>query len=130
MKTVALMVWITVIALLLSEATLADTSRERLIERGKNAYLIYCSNCHGQDATGNGPMAQLLTVSPSDLTLLMQKGMAEFPYGEVNKSIDGRKTVKGHGSKQMPIWGDAFGGRRAILINELIHYLETIQKNP
>ena len=130
MKTITSIVWLTLIALLFSGATLADTDREKLIKQGKNAYLIYCSSCHGQDATGNGPVAQLLTIPSSDLTLLKQAGMEEFPFGEVKSTIDGRKEVKAHGFKQMPVWGDAFGGKRAIIINELIHYLETLQKNP
>jgi mono/diheme cytochrome c family protein len=130
MKTITSMVWLTLIALLFSGAALATTDREKLIERGKHAYLTYCSNCHGQDATGNGPIAQLLTVPTSDLTLLKREGMEEFPFGEVKSAIDGRKDVKPHGLKAMPVWGDAFGGKRAILINELIHYLETLQKNP
>jgi mono/diheme cytochrome c family protein len=131
MKTITSIAWLTLIALLFSGAALAATDREKLIERGKNAYLIYCSNCHGQDATGNGPVAHLLTAPPSDLTLLKREGMEKFPFEEVYLySIDRRKNVNLHGYKQMPTWGDAFGEKRAIIINELIHYLETLQKNP
>ena len=130
MKTITSIVWLGLIAQLFSGATLAATDREKIIERGKTAYLIFCSNCHGQDATGNGPVSQLLTVPSPDLTLLKRKGMEEFPFAEVHSAIDGRKDVKPHGYKQMPIWGEAFGGKRSILINELIHYLETLQKNP
>ena len=62
MKTITSIVWLTLISLLFSATASADaTDREKLIERGKIAYLIYCSNCHGQDATGNGPVAHLLT---------------------------------------------------------------------
>jgi mono/diheme cytochrome c family protein len=130
MKKVAVFAWITLMALLSSEAALADTNLERLIERGKNVYTIYCSNCHGQDAKGKGPMSQYLNIPPSDLTQIKREGITTFSYEEVYKTVDGRKVVKGHGSKEMPVWGDAFGGRRAILINELVHYLESIQKNP
>ena len=130
MKTIISIVCLALIAPLFSGVTLAATDREKTIERGKTAFLIFCSNCHGQDATGNGPIAQLLTVPASDLTNIKQKGMEEFPYAEVRSAIDGRKDVKPHGYKQMPIWGDAFGGKRAIVINELILYLETLQKNP
>lgn len=129
MKAITSIVCLALIVPLFSGVTLAR-DREETIERGKTAYLISCSNCHGQDATGNGPVAQLLTVPSSDLTLLKRKGMKEFPYTEVRSAIDGRKDVKPHGYKQMPVWGDAFGGKRAILINEIILYLETLQKNP
>ncbi len=118
------------IILFIAWDALAESDRERLIERGKRAYLIYCSNCHGPDATGNGPTVQLLTVQPSDLTLLYRQEDEEFPYGRIYHAIDGRKAVKGHGARDMPIWGDAFGGERAIRINELAHYLETLQKTP
>jgi mono/diheme cytochrome c family protein len=130
MKTISIIVWIQLMAMLSYGAALADTNLERLIERGKNVYLIYCSNCHGQDARGNGPMAQHLNIPPSDLTEIKREGITSFSYEEVYKTIDGRKAVKGHGIKEMPIWGDAFAGRRAILINELVNYLESIQKNP
>ena len=131
MKTITSIVWLILIALLFSGAALAATDREKLIERGKSAYLIHCSNCHGEDATGNGPIAHLLVEPPSDLTLLKREGMEEFPFEEVYLySIDRRKYTELHGYKQMPVWGDAFGEKRAIIINELIHYLETLQKNP
>ena len=130
MKTITSIVLLALITLLFSGTTLASTDREKLIERGKIAYLIYCSNCHGQDATGNGPVAQLLTVPPSDLTLLKRKGMNEFPFGQIYlNSIDRRKNSMLHGYNQMPIWGAAFGEKRATIFNEIVHYLETLQKN-
>lgn len=131
MKTITSMVGLTLTALLFAGASSAATDREKLIERGKNAYLIYCSNCHGQDATGNGPIAHLLTVAPPDLTLLKKEGMEEFPFEQVYLySIDRRNVPQPHGYKSMPVWGDAFGENRAIVINELTQYLETLQKNP
>ena len=131
MRNITSIAWLTLITLLFSGASLAATDREKLIERGKITYLIYCSNCHGQDATGHGPVAHLLATPPDDLTLLKEAGMKEFPFEMVYlHSIDGRSDAKSHVNSPMPIWGDAFGKKRAKLINELIHYLETIQKNP
>ena len=131
MKTIISIVWVGLISLLLSGAAVADADREKMIEKGENAYLIYCSNCHGVDATGNGPVAHLLEVPVPDLTLLKKEGMEEFPFEQVYLySIDRRNVPQLHGYKSMPIWGDAFGENRAIVINELIHYLETLQKNP
>ncbi len=129
MKNIASIVCSVLTVLFFSQAALALSDRERLIERGKNAYRIYCWNCHGKEANGKGPAAQLLTIQPSDLRLIKKEG-EDFPYDRIHRTIDGRKLVKGHGGRDMPIWGDAFGGRRAILVNELIHFLETIQKNP
>ena len=130
MKSITSIVWLTLIALLFSGATFADTDRGKLIEQGEKTYLIHCSNCHGQDATGNGPIAHLLNVPPPDLTLLKKEGMEEFPFEQVYLySIDRRNVPQVHGYNQMPIWGAAFGENRAIIINALIHYLETLQKN-
>ena len=128
MRTITSIACLALIASLFSGVTLAR-DRAGTIERGKTSYLIFCSNCHGQDATGNGPVAQLLTIPSTDLTLLKRKG-EEFPYNEVSSAIDGRKDVKAHGYEQMPIWGVAFGRKRAPVINEIILYLETLQKNP
>ena len=130
MKAITSIVWLALTALLFSGASSAVTDREKLIERGKNAYLIYCSNCHGQDATGNGPVAHLLTETPPDLTLLKKEGMEEFPFEQVYlSSIDRRDAPQLRGYKSMPVWGDALGENRAIIINELTHYLESLQKN-
>jgi len=129
MKAITSIVCLALIAPLFSGDTLAR-DREDTIEQGKTAYLIFCSNCHGQDATGNGPVAQLLTVPSNNLTLLKRIGMEEFPFNEVHSAIDGRKDIKTHGYKQMPIWGDAFGRKRAILVNEIIRNMEALQNNP
>ena len=36
-------------------------------------YAIYCANCHGAEARGDGHLAALLTVKPTDLTRLTKK---------------------------------------------------------
>lgn len=38
------------------------------IAAGRRLYSAHCTNCHGVDATGNGPLAQTLAKSPADLT--------------------------------------------------------------
>ena len=35
---------------------------------GRHLYYSYCAVCHGQDATGNGPLAEKLEIEPPDLT--------------------------------------------------------------
>lgn len=103
-----------------------ESDRAALIERGKKDFLIYCSNCHGQDGKGKGPMAGLLNIPAADLTRL-HTGGGEFPFKRVHDSIAGGGTMKGHGGGEMPVWGDAFGATKSVRINELIHFLETIQ---
>ena len=38
--------------------------------KGKVTYRIYCSNCHGETGQGDGNLAELLSVKPSDLTAI------------------------------------------------------------
>ena len=39
-------------------------------EAGEAIYRTHCAACHGLDAEGNGPMAGVLTIKPTDLTAL------------------------------------------------------------
>jgi len=50
----------------------------------------------------------LLTVRPMDLTQLSKKHQGQFPFWQVYRVIDGREEVKGHGTRDMPIWGEVF----------------------
>ncbi len=73
----------------------------------------YCAQCHGMDGTGNGPVAGALKKKPANLTLLSKNNGGVFPEKEVRDFIDGTKTSAAHGSRAMPIWGDAFRMRAA-----------------
>lgn len=116
-----------------SGATAADPDA---IERGKRLFSLYCSNCHGQSAKGDGPTAELLTVKPADLTRIAESNDGMFPLEKVHEAIDGRRRISGHGMTQMPIWGLAFQEldldtnqeeevRRRI--RQLLEYIESIQ---
>jgi mono/diheme cytochrome c family protein len=107
------------------------------IERGKRLFAIYCGNCHGDQARGDGPTASILEVAPTDLTVLSKGNGGEFPTEAVVGVIDGREKVRGHGSRDMPIWGLAFQewGSDANQeeevqrkVRRLIAYLESIQR--
>lgn len=76
--------------------------------RGRTSYRIYCQNCHGKDGHGDGTIAELLKVPPADLTLLSAGNDGEFPADKVYLKIDGREEVRGHGPREMPIWGFSF----------------------
>ncbi|MBM4270197.1 MAG: cytochrome c [Deltaproteobacteria bacterium] len=78
-----------------------DDASERL-------YLLYCSSCHGTGGKGDGALAPVLDVHPSDLTQIAKQNGGTFPYSEVFRSIDGRKSVRAHGTADMPVWGDVF----------------------
>jgi hypothetical protein len=42
---------------------------------------------------------------PPDLSQLSKRNGGVFPFERVYKVIDGREEVKGHGPRDMPIWG-------------------------
>ena len=109
-------------------------------ERGHQTYLSYCGSCHGRLARGDGPLAEHLKVAPSDLTRISQRSGGEFPSERVYKAIDGREeTILAHGSREMPIWGEAFrafsfsaprgGGELTVRrkIDDLVQFLLSIQ---
>jgi mono/diheme cytochrome c family protein len=75
---------------------------------GKRSYLQYCSSCHGQQGLGNGPVSRYLNVNVPDLSLLKKNNRGNYPMDYVVASIDGRRDVRGHGERQMPVWGEIF----------------------
>ena len=77
-------------------------------DAGKQMYLQYCGSCHGADGKGNGPVAKQLKIKATDLTLLRKKNKGVFPLDDVMATIDGRRIVKGHGERDMPVWGEVF----------------------
>ncbi len=140
-------VWVT--SLLMLGPVVAARGQEELeghrgfmAAKGRVTFRSYCSSCHGVEGTGNGNLAQYLTVSPADLTLLSRDNNGDFPAERVRQTIDGHQAVRGHGSREMPVWGEVFqdslseqaptpeetGEERAgRKIAELVLYLETIQ---
>lgn len=114
---------------------------------GEKEFMNSCAVCHGADATGNGPLAQVMNTGAPDLTLLSQNNDGEFPMLMVVHVIDGRTGVRSHGSDMpdwaggMPVWGDRFtadaGEQYGTYGTELFvrgrvlalaDYLESIQK--
>jgi mono/diheme cytochrome c family protein len=110
--------------------------------KGRVTYRVYCINCHGSEARGDGSLAELLTTVPTDLTLIAKNNNGTFPTEKVREAIDGSKRVRSHGLEEMPVWGDVFqvsnlqasgsdetGEERANRkIQELVAYLETLQE--
>ena len=74
------------------------------VDIGKREYESNCIACHGKDLKG-GAYVDFLKVTPPDLSQLSRKNGGVFPFERVYASIDGRQDVKGHGSRDMPIWG-------------------------
>lgn len=107
------------------------------VERGEVSYRVYCLNCHGVEARGDGPMAEVLKVQPTDLTRLSAEAGGTFPRDQLREVIDGRRDVLSHGRREMPVWGLAFRERGRdsdqeaevqARIDDLLAFLESIQR--
>ena len=102
---------------------------------GRDIYQSYCTSCHGPEGKGDGKAAGPLDLTPADLTQLSSNNNGTFPMERVVNIIKGREKVKGHGSKDMPVWGDVFqvaeGGGEEEAVNQkitaLAHFLWSIQ---
>lgn len=79
-----------------------------VIAAGEIEYQRNCAICHGGDGKGRGMMSKFLSIEPSDLTQLAKKNVGRFPFWQVYRAIDGREEVRGHGTREMPIWGARF----------------------
>ncbi|MGH7915845.1 MAG: c-type cytochrome [Candidatus Binataceae bacterium] len=79
---------------------------------GKLYFRQYCAQCHGMNATGDGPVAAALKKKPANLTMLSKNNGGVFPETKVRDFINGTKTAAAHGSREMPIWGYAFMWRQ------------------
>ena len=114
-----------------------------LAAKGRITFARYCATCHGADAKGNGSIAKFLKIPPTDLTMIERDEDGSFPHERLKKVIAGESPVRGHGSREMPIWGDVFKDplsesysnaeesgedRAARMIRELIYYIETLQE--
>ncbi len=110
------------------------------IDDGEQVFNDLCATCHGLDGKGNGPMAAILTLQPTDLTQLSAADGA-FPTARVVGRIDGRDPLVSHGSP-MPVFGDYFEGKDTALktasgqpimtsqpIVDLVSWLESLQAN-
>ena len=108
MKVRHLVVFAAALCLLTANAVFARSAGAQETTMGKRTYGDRCAVCHGSLGRGDGPMAGVLTPPPANLTLLAKQNGGEYPYARVYEVIDGRTTVTGHGTRQMPIWGSYF----------------------
>lgn len=121
-------------ALLACTSALADeTAPKSVLDDGQQVYAENCAYCHGNKAKGDGPMASILTVKPSDLTQLAKKNNGNFDFWKAYRTVDGRKTLRAHGGSEMPIWGAKFksdwgeASMRARML-QVTMYVQSIQE--
>ncbi len=78
---------------------------------GKLEFNNSCAQCHGTDGKGNGPLADMLKSQIADLTALRKNNGGVFPFERVFQIIEGPGAVKGHGSSDMPAWGQIYNSK-------------------
>jgi len=99
----------------------------------KADYQATCASCHGKTGKGDGPLVPDLKTQPPNLTLLAKNNDGVFPTEVLYRIIDGRKTIRAHGTYDMPVWGSLFqrtgNNEEAVKerISGLIGYLKSIQ---
>ena len=106
-----------------------------VLAEGEDDYQAHCAACHGPVGRGDGPMAAILVLPPSDLTGIAKANQGAFPFWRVYEIMQGREPVKGHDTFQMPLMEERFrrdegkpGYRPAhIRLLTLTHYLESLQ---
>ena len=111
------------------------TADEGVEKAGEPRFMQYCAVCHGKNAKGVGPFAELMKKGPVDLTVLSKNAGGTFPFERVLKTIDGTELPVAHGGRDMPIWGQVWksggaggdtGARGQVL--EVMMYLRSIQE--
>jgi len=117
------------------------SGQEADLQAGRDLYMTFCWQCHGPDASGNGPMAEILAIPTPDLTRLAVRNNGVFPLEAVARHIDGRDPLLAHGG-EMPIFGPFLEADKAVAFRlptgqlmmtsqplaDLIVYLEALQE--
>jgi mono/diheme cytochrome c family protein len=85
----------------------APAAADEALEQGKADFMHLCAPCHGADAKGDGQQTATLKKRPADLTQVTAK-YGRFPEDRVFETIAGIDMPEGHGTREMPSWGDVF----------------------
>lgn len=125
------------LAALMGMSQVTHAQEQEVIAAGKPAYELHCAVCHGREAKGDGPAMNLLTIKPADLTQISKRNNGSFPFWKTYRVVDGREVIRGHGSRDMPLWGAEFRSETTSnmaaqtqvrgRILELVYYLQSIQ---
>jgi mono/diheme cytochrome c family protein len=135
---------VAILIILLGFGLLADGQEQPKIDKqaptmtpeiaGQEMFRSYCASCHGLDGKGKGLAAPALKKQPPDLTLLSKRFGGKFPRTTVSSIIEGNDLIVDHGSRAMPIWGDAFRianhdeSMVKLKVQNLTIYIESIQQ--
>lgn len=83
----------------------AQTKR---VDFGKAEYEARCATCHGLTGKGDGPTAAYLTRKTPDLTTLAKNNNGILPVTAMYLVITGDTELPAHGTREMPVWGNAY----------------------
>lgn len=97
----------------------ANSLAENKVDIGKVEYDSACAACHGLTGKGDDAALKYELVKPvPDLTVLAKNNDGVFPVDLAYQIIDGRKEVKAHGSREMPVWGHAFNNQTSLYFEQ------------
>lgn len=80
---------------------------DETLEQGRADFMALCAPCHGADGKGDGAHAAGLHKKPADLTSVRAR-YGRFPEDRIFETIAGLDMPDGHGTRDMPVWGDVF----------------------
>ena len=72
-------------------------------------------------------------VPPADLTVMSQQNGGTFPVDRVKEAVYNKKAVAGHGTPDMPAWGNVFYNQKSnpkrleARVDNLMAYIESLQ---
>ncbi|MDO6587448.1 c-type cytochrome [Salipiger sp. 1_MG-2023] len=78
------------------------------LKLGEIEYMANCASCHGPGGMGDGPVAEVLSTQPSDLTQISSQYSGIYPADEVYRVVSGQNMINPHGSREMPVWGPRY----------------------
>jgi mono/diheme cytochrome c family protein len=91
------------------------------LNRGQRIFNLYCSSCHGEDGSGEGPAARPLTTKPRDFRKADFKYVSGEP-GSLPTDEDLATTIRnGRIDTGMPAWN----GLTDVDRTAVIHYIKT-----
>jgi mono/diheme cytochrome c family protein len=131
---------LTTIAFAMATTAATALAQSRAADLGKREFEAKCAVCHGKDGSGVGPYAEHLKHPLPDLRTMTKRNGGVFPVKATFEMIEG--AGKGHGPRDMPVWGLDYTEKAAELypdlpynqtayvrtrINALMEYLIQIQ---
>lgn len=133
----SLLAGVSIAGALLVPNAFADTKPDPgAAAKGEIVYVRYCVSCHGRTGRGDGPVADDLRVPVPDLSTLAARNSEVFPFDRVARIIEISEPLRGHGTPDMPAWGDAFKKTKGTesatpkqAIHNLTHFLRSLQRD-